>query len=51
MNKSKDTQILTLKQQDPKADTHTLEAEIDRMVYGLYGLSEEVVGVVEEATR
>ena len=31
-----------------KADTSTLEAEIDRMVYDLYGLTEEEKEIVEE---
>jgi len=35
------------KQQDPAADTSALEAEIDRMVYDLYGLTEEEVRIVE----
>ena len=45
------TQILTLKQRDPQADTGDLEAEIDRMVYQLYGLTEEEVKVVEETNE
>ena len=40
-------QILTLKQSNPFADTSLLEREIDLMVYELYGLSEEEIGVVE----
>lgn len=40
-------QILTAKSEDPDADTCTLEAEIDRLVYELYGLSEEEIGIVE----
>ena len=40
-------EILSLKSQDPKADTQTLEQEIDTMVYELYGLSEEEIAVVE----
>ncbi|MFP4019803.1 MAG: hypothetical protein ACLFUH_11205 [Bacteroidales bacterium] len=40
--------ILQQKQQDPSADTSALEAEIDRMVYDLYGLTEEEVRIVEE---
>ena len=39
--------ILHQKQQDPSADTSALEAEIDRMVYDLYGLTEEEVRIVE----
>jgi hypothetical protein len=40
-------QILTLKQSNASADTSLLEREIDLMVYELYGLSEEEIGVVE----
>ena len=40
-------QILTLKQADASADTSVLEREIDLMVYELYGLSAEEIGVVE----
>ena len=40
---------LQQKQQDPNADTSALEAEIDRMVYDLYGLTEEEVKVVEDS--
>jgi len=41
------TKILSLKKQDPNSDTSALEAEIDGLVYDLYGLTEEEVGVVE----
>jgi len=40
-------QILTLKKENPQADTSVLEREIDLMVYELYGLSEEEIGIVE----
>lgn len=43
------TRILDLKKADPQADTAALEAEIDRVVYGLYGLTEEEVRIVEGA--
>ena len=46
---SKVSQILTLKKEDPAADTSTLEAEIDALVYELYGLSEEEIRIVEES--
>jgi len=39
--------ILQQRQQDPAADTSALETEIDRMVYELYGLTEEEVRIVE----
>ena len=35
------------KRADPAADTCGLEAEIDRLVYGLYGLTEEEIKIVE----
>ncbi|MFO8236222.1 MAG: hypothetical protein R6U04_12555 [Bacteroidales bacterium] len=41
--------ILQQKQQDPTADTSALEAEIDRMVYDLYGLTKEEVRIIEES--
>ncbi|MCX6233482.1 MAG: Eco57I restriction-modification methylase domain-containing protein [Bacteroidetes bacterium] len=40
-------QILSLKTSDPSADTTSLETEIDRMVYELYGLTEEEIRIVE----
>ncbi|GBU25373.1 hypothetical protein R83H12_02016 [Fibrobacteria bacterium R8-3-H12] len=43
-------QILSAKKENSGADTkklEELEREIDRLVYGLYGLTEEEVGVVE----
>ena len=39
--------ILSLKKSNPDADTSDLEAEIDKLVYELYGLSEEEIKVVE----
>ncbi len=39
--------ILEIKCSDTSADTSALEREIDRLVYGLYGLTEEEVKVVE----
>jgi len=40
-------QILAAKRANPAVDTRALEAEIDRLVYGLYGLTEDKVKVVE----
>lgn len=40
-------QILSLKKDNPEADTSALEREIDFMVYALYGLSDEEIGIVE----
>jgi adenine-specific DNA-methyltransferase len=42
-------QILNIKKQNPTADTTSLESEIDRMVYDLYGLTDEEIRIVEEA--
>ncbi|MEX1122720.1 MAG: TaqI-like C-terminal specificity domain-containing protein, partial [Balneolales bacterium] len=39
--------ILAASKNDPGVDASTLEKEIDQLVYGLYGLSEEEIGVVE----
>jgi tRNA1(Val) A37 N6-methylase TrmN6 len=39
--------ILAAKQADLKADTSALEREIDRLVYELYGLTEEEIKIVE----
>lgn len=40
-------QILVAKKADPQADTGAWEAEIDKLVYELYGLTEEEIKVVE----
>jgi len=40
-------QILTAKNENPAADASELEGEIDRLVYGLYGLTEEEIGIIE----
>lgn len=39
--------ILKLKKENPNSDTSILEAEIDRLVYELYGLTEEEISLVE----
>lgn len=41
--------ILTIKKENTFADTRGLEREIDLMVYELYGLSEEEIGIVENS--
>jgi len=43
------TQILALKHEDPQADTSALEAEIDRLVYDLYGLTKKEIAIIESA--
>ena len=40
-------QIISIKKSDPTADTTVLESEIDRLVYELYGLTEEEIKIVE----
>ena len=42
-------QILAAKKKDTDADTSVLEKEIDRMVYKLYGLTEEEIEIVENS--
>ena len=42
-------EVLTAKKENPKTDTKSLEAQIDQLVYQLYGLTEEEVAIVEEA--
>ncbi len=44
---AKADQILTAKAADSTADTSALEAEIDRLVYALYGLTDEEIAIVE----
>jgi len=39
--------IVTAKRANSAADTSALEAKIDRLVYGLYGLTEEEIAIVE----
>lgn len=41
------SKIIETKKQDPTSDTSTLEADIDQLVYKLYELSEEEIGIVE----
>jgi hypothetical protein len=40
-------EILAAKKADPTADTLELEAEIDQLVYKLYGLTDEEIAIVE----
>ena len=41
--------ILKSKHTNPSADTSALESEIDRLVYQLYGLTEEEIKIVEQS--
>ena len=40
-------QIITIKKSNPNTSTSVLESEIDRIIYGLYGLTEEEIRIVE----
>jgi hypothetical protein len=40
-------QILAAKKEKPEADVTSLEAEIDRLVYKLYDLTDEKIRIVE----
>ena len=40
-------QIITVKQNSPSYNSITMESEIDRLVYKLYGLTEEEIKIVE----
>ena len=46
---NKVNQILSLKKSNPESDTTKLEAEIDQMVYNLYGLTAEEIAVIENS--
>ena len=39
--------ILMIKKEDPQANVATMEADIDRQVYELYGLTEDDIKIVE----
>ena len=49
--KSKVSQILSQKQANPAADTTALEAEIDQIVYKLYGLTKDEIKIVEKSVE
>jgi len=40
-------QILSIKKQDPQADTSHLEQEINQLVYKLYDLTREEIKIIE----
>jgi hypothetical protein len=44
-------QILAVKKRDPNTDTTAWEREIDRLVYDLYGLTEEEIAIVEGTAK
>jgi hypothetical protein len=43
--------VLSAKYSNPSADTSALESEIDRLVYDLYGLTEDEIKIVEEKNQ
>ena len=43
--------IIYLKEENPAADTTSLEAEIDHLVYELYGLTGEQIQIVEDSIK
>lgn len=44
-------QTLIAKKSNPQADTSELEAEIDRLVYELYELTEDEIAIIDESMR
>ncbi|QYA26728.1 hypothetical protein G3I01_14910 [Gramella sp. MT6] len=47
--KSQVASLLKIKKENPSADNSSLEKEIDRLVYELYGLTEEEIEIVENS--
>jgi hypothetical protein len=43
--------VLAIKRRDPDANTTPLEQEIDRVVYELYGLTEDEIAIVEGTAK
>lgn len=44
-------EILSIKEQDPSADTNALENQIDQLVYQLYDLTEEEIAIIENSIK
>lgn len=44
-------QILFAKKENNDSDTKNLEKEIDQLVYGLYGLTPEEIGIIENSSQ
>ncbi|MGH7774231.1 MAG: hypothetical protein ACREQA_18555 [Candidatus Binatia bacterium] len=44
-------QVLVTKKPDPNADVSRQEAEIDQLVYSLYGLSREEIAIIEDSLQ
>jgi hypothetical protein len=45
------SQIVELRTNDPHSDIFKIDRKIDQIVYELYGLSEEEIGIVEDAFK
>ncbi|WP_448520175.1 type IIG restriction enzyme/methyltransferase [Rhodoflexus sp.] len=45
------TNILSIKKQNPSANTTELENQIDQLVYQLYGLTDEEIAIIENSTK
>ena len=43
--------ILAIKKATPSVSTVELEAEIDKLVYGLYGLTDEEINIIEQSIK
>ncbi|MBI4488652.1 MAG: hypothetical protein HY694_06165 [Deltaproteobacteria bacterium] len=43
--------ILAAKEGDPDANVSALEAEIDQLVYSLYGLTPEEIAIIKESAE
>ncbi len=43
--------ILTVKSQDACADVSILEDELDALVYGLYGLRDNEIGIIQKSHK
>jgi hypothetical protein len=41
-------EIISMKRDNQDNDTSALESEIDRLVYNLYGLTEEEIAIIEK---
>ncbi len=42
---------MSVRKRDPRAETTAFEQEIDRLVYELYGLTEDEIAIVEDIAK
>ena len=45
------SEIILLKEKDINADTNQYESEIDKLVYGMFELTEEEIGIVQQSLK